>query len=46
VLGVFEPIAAILVGTIVFNEPLTLSIVAGICISIVAVTVMIALTKR
>lgn len=46
VLGVFEPIAAVLVGTLVFGEPLTASIVAGIMISVVAVVVMIALTKR
>ncbi len=46
VLSVFEPITAILVGTLVFNEPLTTNIVVGIVISIVAVTFMIAATKR
>ena len=46
VLGVFEPITAILVGTMVFGEALTPNIIAGILISIVAVTVMIMLTKR
>ncbi len=46
VLSVFEPITAILVGTLVFNEPLTVNIVIGIAISIVAVTFMIAATKR
>ena len=46
VLGVFEPITAILVGTLVFNEPLTTNIVIGITIAIIAVTVMIYLTKR
>ena len=46
VLGVFEPITAILVGTVVFGEALTPNIVAGILISIVAVTFMIMLTKR
>ena len=46
VLGVFEPITAILVGTIVFGEALTPNIIAGILISIVAVTFMIMLTKR
>ena len=46
VLGVFEPITAILVGTLVFGETLTPNIIAGILISIVAVTFMIMLTKR
>ena len=46
VLGVFEPITAILVGTLVFGEELTPNIIAGILISIVAVTFMIMLTKR
>ncbi|MBO5894106.1 MAG: DMT family transporter [Alistipes sp.] len=46
VLGVFEPITAILVGTLMFGEPLTTNIVAGICIAIVAVTFMISVTKR
>lgn len=46
VLGVFEPITAILVGTLLFGEPLTANIVIGIAIAIVAVTFMISLTKR
>lgn len=46
VMGVFEPITAILIGTLVFGEPLTPNILAGIGIAIVAVTAMIALTKR
>ena len=46
VLGVFEPITAILVGTVVFGEVLTPNIIAGILISVVAVTFMIMLTKR
>lgn len=46
VLGVFEPITAILVGTLVFGEALTTNIVVGILISVVAVTFMIAATKR
>lgn len=46
VLGVFEPVTAILVGTIVFGEPLTSNIVIGILIAIVAVTFMIIATKR
>lgn len=46
VLGVFEPITAIVVGTLVFGEPLTTNIVVGITVAIVAVTFMITLTKR
>ena len=46
VLGVFEPITAILVGTLMFGEPLTTNIVVGIGIAIVAVTFMISVTKR
>ncbi|MCF0173652.1 MAG: DMT family transporter [Bacteroidales bacterium] len=46
VLGVFEPVTAILVGTLVFGEVLTVSSAVGISISIVAVVFMIALTKR
>ena len=46
VLGVFEPITAILIGTLMFGEPLTTNIVVGICIAIVAVTFMISVTKR
>ena len=46
VLGVFEPITAMLVGTLMFGEPLTISIIVGISIAIVAVTLMISLTKR
>lgn len=46
VLGVFEPITAILVGTIAFGEPLTANIVIGILISVIAVTFMIHATKR
>lgn len=46
VLGVFEPITAILIGTLMFGEPLTTNIIAGIGIAIVAVTFMIFATKR
>ena len=46
VLGVFEPITAILVGTLMFGEPLTTNILLGIGIAIAAVTFMISVTKR
>lgn len=46
VLGVFEPITAILVGTLVFGEALTANIIIGILLSMTAVTFMIVSTKR
>ncbi len=46
VLGVFEPIMAIIVGVVMLGETLTSNIIIGISISIAAVTFMIALTKR
>ena len=46
VLGVFEPITAILVGTIVFNEALTTNIIVGILLAMGAITFMIITTKR
>lgn len=46
VLGVFEPITAILVGTLVFGEALTSNIVIGILIAVSSVTFMILTTKR
>lgn len=46
VLGVFEPITAILIGATVLGEPITTNIVVGILISMAAVTFMIAKTKR
>ena len=46
VLGVFEPITAILVGTIAFGEALTSNILTGILLAMGAVTFMIMTTKR
>lgn len=46
ILGVFEPITAILVGTLVFGEALTSNIVIGITMSVVAVTFMVVSTIR
>lgn len=46
VLGVFEPITAIVVGTLVFGETLTDNIIIGILIAMFAVTFMIISTKR
>ncbi len=46
VLGVFEPITAILVGTMMFGEVLTPNIIIGIFIAVVSVVFMIAVTKR
>ena len=41
VLGVFEPVTGILVGTLVFHEPLTANILVGIAICIAAVLFMV-----
>ncbi|MBP5389129.1 MAG: DMT family transporter [Bacteroidales bacterium] len=41
VLGVFEPLTAILIGTLLFKEPLTAKMVAGIAICVAAVVFMI-----
>ena len=46
VLGVFEPVTAILIGTVVFGEALTTNIIVGILLFITAITFMIAKTKR
>lgn len=46
VLGVFEPITAIMVGTIAFNEPITTNIIVGISIAIAAIIFMIMATKK
>lgn len=46
VLGVFEPVTAILVGTLAFGEPLTTPIVVGILLSMAAVTFMVVSTSR
>lgn len=45
VLGVFEPITAIAVGTIFFGESLTLNIIVGVAITLVAVTFMVVTSK-
>lgn len=46
VMGVFEPITAIVVGTVVFGEALTAPMVLGIVVSVAAITFMVAATKR
>ncbi len=46
VLGVFEPVTAILIGAIAFSEPITMNILVGIVISMVAITFMICSTKK
>ena len=46
VLGVFEPITAIMVGTIAFNEPITTNIIVGISIAIAAIIFMIIASKK
>lgn len=46
VLGVFEPVTAIAVGTIFFGESLTLNIIIGVLITLVAVTFMVVTGKK
>lgn len=45
VLGVFEPVTAIAIGILLFNESLTINIIAGITLTLSAVTFM-AITDR
>lgn len=46
VMGVFEPITAILIGTLMFHEPLTPNIIVGIIVAVAAVMFMVHTTKR
>lgn len=46
VLGVFEPVTAIAVGTIFFGESLTVNVIVGVAITLVAVTFMVVTTKK
>jgi hypothetical protein len=41
ILGVFEPLTAILIGTLLFGEPLTLKVAIGIAVCVGAVVFMI-----
>ncbi|MBO8452585.1 MAG: EamA family transporter, partial [Bacteroidetes bacterium] len=41
VLGVFEPITAILVGAIAFGEPVTTNVITGIVLTMAAITFMV-----
>lgn len=46
VLGVFEPITAILVGALAFGEPVTMNVLIGIGLTMVAVTFMIVSSNK
>lgn len=46
VLGVFEPITAILIGTLCFGEPMTPNIFVGIAITMAAVVFMVATARK
>ena len=46
VLGVFEPVTAISVGTIFFGESLTVNVIVGVVITLVAVTFMVLTGKK
>lgn len=46
VLGVFEPVTAIAVGTLFFGESLTVNVIVGAVITLAAVTFMVVSGKR
>ena len=46
VLGVFEPLTAIAVGSVFFGESLTLNVIVGVCITLFAVTFMVLSDKK
>ncbi len=46
VLGVFEPITAILVGALAFGEPVTMNVLIGIGLTMTAVTFMIVSSNK
>ena len=46
VLGVFEPVTAILVGAVVFGEAITTNIIVGIALAMAAVTFMILTSRK
>lgn len=46
VLGVFEPVTAIAVGTIFFGESITVNVIVGVAITLVAVTFMVVTAKK
>lgn len=46
VLGVFEPVTAILVGALAFGEPITVNVIVGIALTMGAVTFMILSQKK
>jgi drug/metabolite transporter (DMT)-like permease len=46
VLGVFEPITAICIGSFVFGESLTANVIVGVIITLFAVTFMVATGKK
>ena len=41
VLGVFEPVTAILVGAVAFGEPVTTNVIIGIVLTMAAITFMV-----
>lgn len=46
VLGVFEPVTAIIVGTVAFGEPLTANVILGICLTMAAVIFMVLSSSK
>lgn len=46
VLGVFEPVTAILVGAIAFGEPVTTNVIIGIVLTMAAITFMVISSRQ
>jgi len=46
ILGVFEPVTAMLIGTLMFDEPLTVNITLGIAIAVAAVVYLVTGGKK
>lgn len=46
VLGVFEPVTAILVGAVAFGEPITANVIVGIALTMAAIVFMVVSSSR
>ena len=46
VLGVFEPVTAILVGAVAFGEPITANVIVGIVLTMAAIVFMVVSSSR
>ena len=46
VLGILEPLTAIFIGTLVFNEPFTINVALGVALILFAILFMILTDKK